>query len=143
MRGSVRRRSRGYLVCSAWRRLRGERPCSLKLPREGQLRSLLSGSSDRTRGNSWNCVRRGLGCLSGRFLPPGVLGQCPGSPGNAPSPEAARAPGVFGQRSQGQGGLLKSSVQGQELDSMILVSPFQFQIFCDFLPGTYARFMCT
>lgn len=57
-------------------------------------------------------------------------GHGPGSPGNDHSPKAARAPAEFGPR-DAQGGIIKKSVQGQALISMILVGSFQRRIFHD------------
>uniref|UniRef100_A0A8C3Y5H9 TSPO associated protein 1 n=1 Tax=Catharus ustulatus TaxID=91951 RepID=A0A8C3Y5H9_CATUS len=53
------------------------------------------------------CVRVGQVGDQGKVLPAEGAGHCPGSPGNGHSPEAARAPRVFGQ-----GGVVGVSMQG-------------------------------
>ncbi|NWW74118.1 WASF1 protein, partial [Climacteris rufus] len=49
----------------------------------------------------WLELSEGQVGYQGKVLPPEGAGHCPGSPGNGPGPKAARAPGAFGQRSQG------------------------------------------
>lgn len=46
------------------------------------------------------------------FFPQKLLGHCPGYPENGPGPRAARTPGVLGQRSQGQGGIVEEFCAG-------------------------------
>ncbi|NXB82041.1 RGRF2 factor, partial [Donacobius atricapilla] len=80
---------------------------------------------------SWRKLsgKAGSGWRSGKGSSPRGCWHCPGSPGNGHGPEAARASGAFGRCCQGcTGGSVGVSVQGQGLDSMILVGPFQLSI---------------
>ncbi|KAJ7426017.1 hypothetical protein WISP_19646 [Willisornis vidua] len=73
-------------------------------------------------------------CAEGRFGPrkgSSVVGNDQAPQGNGHGPEAARAPGVFGQRFGVQAEIVKVSVQNQELDWMVLVGPSQLCLFCD------------
>ncbi|RLV84247.1 hypothetical protein DV515_00016307 [Chloebia gouldiae] len=75
----------------------------------------------KSSAQSWRCQRKGIWIVpagfmeglelcqalawsSGKGSSPRGCWHCPGSPGNGPGPEAARAAGAFGQRSRGCSG---------------------------------------
>lgn len=66
--------------------------------------------------------------ISKRVFPERVVRYRTGSLGNGHSPKAARAQEMFEQHYQAQSGM---TVQGQDLDSVIFVGPFQLSVFCD------------
>lgn len=68
-----------------------------------------------------------------RLSPRGWLSTRTGSPGGmVMAPRLTESKKYLDSTRRHRVGFLGCSVQGQELDSMILVGPFQLSLFCDF-----------
>ena len=102
-RGGHVRSSWGHLVCSAGEDWGQSSLCSStalwgKLRGSSELCSVWQGQELGTAGAVSGESQAGY---QGKVLPPEGAGHWTGSPGNGHSPKAARAPGVFGELSQG------------------------------------------
>ncbi|RMC01319.1 hypothetical protein DUI87_22108 [Hirundo rustica rustica] len=93
------------------------------------LCSLVTGSRERLE----PCQGRFRLDIGKRFLIQRVLGHWNSSPGNGHIPKAARAPGMFGQRFHGQGGIVGIVLSREGVGSMIPVGPVPLRIFQDSL----------
>lgn len=86
--------------------------------------------SARTRGRGMKLSQRGLGWISGKVFHPEWLDTGTGSPGKRPEhqalPELSKS---LDNTLRHWVGFLGCPVQGQQLDSTILMGPFQFSVF--------------